>query len=34
LGIPLFAFLLIRSYFQVKVHKSVSWKGRTYKTNR
>ena len=34
LGIPLFAYLLIRSYFQVKVHKSVSWKGRTYKTNR
>jgi len=34
LGIPLFAFLLVRSYFQVKLYKSVSWKGRTYKTNR
>lgn len=31
-GIPLFLFLLLRSYLQVKVHKVVAWKGRTYST--
>ncbi len=31
-GIPLFAFLLIRSYIQVRVLKKVGWKGRTYST--
>jgi hypothetical protein len=33
LGIPLFAWLLIRSYIQVRVLKKVAWKGRTYSTN-
>jgi glycosyltransferase involved in cell wall biosynthesis len=32
LGIPLFAWLLIRSYLAVKVTKRVQWKGRTYGT--
>ncbi len=32
-GIPLFAWLLIRSYIQVRVLKKVDWKGRTYSTN-
>ena len=32
LGIPLFAWLLIRSYIQVRVVKKVEWKGRTYST--
>ncbi len=30
LGLPLFVFLLYRSWFQHKVLKQVSWKGRTY----
>jgi cellulose synthase/poly-beta-1,6-N-acetylglucosamine synthase-like glycosyltransferase len=30
LGLPLFVFLLYRSWFQRKVLKQVSWKGRTY----
>ena len=30
LGIPLFCYLLIQSYFQVRLRKSVTWKGRTY----
>jgi glycosyltransferase involved in cell wall biosynthesis len=30
LGLPLFAVLLYRSWFQHKVLKQVSWKGRTY----
>ena len=32
-GIPLFAWLLVRSYIQVRVLKKVEWKGRTYSTN-
>lgn len=32
LGIPLFAYLLIRSTLEVKLHHAVAWKGRTYKT--
>ena len=32
LGLPLFVFLLYRSWFQHKVLKQVSWKGRTYAT--
>jgi glycosyltransferase involved in cell wall biosynthesis len=31
-GIPLFAWLLIRSYIQVRVLKKVQWKGRSYST--
>ena len=31
-GIPLFVFLLVRSYIQVRVLKKVEWKGRTYST--
>jgi hypothetical protein len=34
LGIPLFAVLLVRSAIQVKLHKAVEWKGRTYRTAR
>ena len=30
LGLPLFIFLLYRSWFQHRVLKQVSWKGRTY----
>jgi len=30
LGLPLFVFLLYRSWFQLKVLKQLSWKGRTY----
>jgi glycosyltransferase involved in cell wall biosynthesis len=30
LGLPVFVFLLYRSWFQHKVLKQVSWKGRTY----
>lgn len=30
LGLPLFVFLLYRSWFQHKVLRQVSWKGRTY----
>ena len=29
-GIPLFVYLLVRSYIQVKLAKRVEWKGRTY----
>jgi glycosyltransferase involved in cell wall biosynthesis len=32
-GIPLFAWLLVRSYIQVRVLKKVDWKGRSYSTN-
>ncbi len=32
LGLPLLVFLLVRSYMQVKVHKVVEWKGRSYST--
>ena len=31
-GLPIFAWLLIRSYIQVRVVKKVEWKGRTYST--
>ena len=31
LGLPLFVFLLYRSWFQHRVFKQVSWKGRIYK---
>ncbi|MGA1981661.1 MAG: glycosyltransferase family 2 protein [Acidobacteriaceae bacterium] len=34
LGVPLFVFLLIRSYLNHRIHKSVAWKGRSYKTGR
>lgn len=34
LGIPLFCYLLLQSYVQVKVRKAVAWKGRTYSTAR
>ena len=34
LGLPLLIFLLIRSTIQVKLHKAVEWKGRTYRTGR
>jgi glycosyltransferase involved in cell wall biosynthesis len=30
LGVPLFVYLLIRSYIHHRIHKSVSWKGRQY----
>ncbi len=33
LGIPLFCYLLVVSYVQVKVRKQVAWKGRTYSTS-
>jgi glycosyltransferase involved in cell wall biosynthesis len=32
LGLPLFVVLLYRSWFQNKILKQVSWKGRTYRT--
>jgi glycosyltransferase involved in cell wall biosynthesis len=32
LGIPLFAYLLIRSVIQHRIKKNVAWKGRTYDT--
>ena len=32
LGLPLFIVLLYRSWFQHRILKRVSWKGRTYKT--
>ena len=32
LGIPLFVWLLVQSYMQVKVQKRVEWKGRSYST--
>ena len=34
LGVPLFVWLLIRSYLHHRVHKSVGWKGRSYTTGR
>jgi glycosyltransferase involved in cell wall biosynthesis len=33
LGVPLFVYLLIRSYTHHRIQKSVTWKGRTYTTN-
>jgi hypothetical protein len=32
LGIPLFAYLLIRSVIDHRIRKNVAWKGRTYDT--
>ncbi len=32
LGVPLFVYLLLTSYMQVKVSKRVEWKGRSYST--
>ncbi len=29
-GIPLFCYLLVQSYFHVRIRKAVTWKGRTY----
>lgn len=34
LGIPLFVFLLIRSFVQHRIHRKVAWKGRSYNTGR
>ena len=34
LGVPLFVWLLLRSYLNHRIHKSVGWKGRSYKTSR
>jgi len=34
LGVPLFVFLLVRSFVHHRVHKAVSWKGRSYPTRR
>jgi glycosyltransferase involved in cell wall biosynthesis len=33
-GVPLFCYLLVRSYLNHKVSKSVEWKGRSYRTGR
>lgn len=33
-GIPLFSWLLIRSYMHNRIHKAVAWKGRTYVSKR
>ena len=30
LGVPLFSWLLIRSYMHNRIHKAIAWKGRTY----
>jgi glycosyltransferase involved in cell wall biosynthesis len=34
LGVPMFCVLLVRSHFQLRVSKSVAWKGRSYTTGR
>jgi cellulose synthase/poly-beta-1,6-N-acetylglucosamine synthase-like glycosyltransferase len=34
LGIPMFCWLLVRSYLQHRVSKSVEWKGRSYRAGR
>ena len=34
LGVPLFVWLLLRSYLDHRIRKSVGWKGRSYKTGR
>ncbi|HEY1731459.1 MAG TPA: glycosyltransferase family 2 protein [Terriglobales bacterium] len=34
LGVPLFVYLLVRSFVHHRVHKAVSWKGRSYPTRR
>ena len=31
LGVPMFIYLLLRSYIHHRIQKSVSWKGRTYR---
>ncbi len=33
-GVPLFVWLLVRSYYHHRVNKSVGWKGRSYKVGR
>jgi cellulose synthase/poly-beta-1,6-N-acetylglucosamine synthase-like glycosyltransferase len=33
LGVPLFVWLLLRSTLRHRIHKSVGWKGRTYKVS-
>lgn len=33
-GIPLFVFLLVRSWMQHRIYKRVGWKGRIYRTTR
>ncbi|MBS1823050.1 MAG: glycosyltransferase [Acidobacteria bacterium] len=33
LGVPLFVLLLVRSTIQHRLHRSVEWKGRSYKTD-
>lgn len=32
LGIPLFVYLLVRSYLHIKIRRSIRWKGRSYPT--
>jgi hypothetical protein len=34
LGLPTMIYLLLRSYVQVRVRKTVAWKGRSYGTGR
>ena len=34
LGVPFFVWLLVRSYLNHRIHKSVDWKGRRYRTSR
>jgi hypothetical protein len=34
LGIPMFVYLLIRSYMHHRIKKSVAWKGRHYRPSR
>jgi cellulose synthase/poly-beta-1,6-N-acetylglucosamine synthase-like glycosyltransferase len=34
LGVPLFVWLLVRSFLHHRIRKSVGWKGRSYKTGR
>ena len=34
LGVPFFVWLLLRSYLNHRIHKSVAWKGRSYRTGR
>lgn len=33
LGVPMFVWLLLRSYLHHRIHKSVGWKGRSYKVD-
>lgn len=32
LGVPLFVWLLLRSFYLHRIHKSIDWKGRSYRT--